>query len=720
VDPRRFDAALSRLVVDGGEALLDQGAVFARPDMRPPEDAQGRRARAELALSCLREGILDGEEDVVVARAALEAASDRSRARRQSELAEAEKLVTRLKADQSRLEAAVTTVDLPQPTQAHTVDVAGFAALAGVIAAGAGQLMPRIVNDSLRRLVGDSVRLQIAPDNSRELILSAVLSAKDETGRLVAVPVTTRVRNASIAGRSCTSAGEALSRMVLADGRSVDDAVAALGLTRRSAVHSARQWLFAHGVSTRSRTSALLDCPIPATKKTAWALINGDESPEDKQLVDRIYTAYFVDTTPWPHSWAINVTSTRRIFSVFAALEGRGRSLAEGVSSAEISQATGLAAATVLQSGEDGRQRRIGGALLRHERDVRVLLPRRCETCGDWLLHVVLSPETVSSQGLVCSGCLTMLDGTPMPSDYAGLWDAMPDMPNNKGDIDTRPVTHLGQPADYSTTPPPGNRSRLVSIKEATQITGKPAHTLRDATNAGELRCTRRGKDKERWFDQADLATYANAHEPRNGHLPGLRGVPTGYLTLKEAAALACVGEHNLRHLALSSDPTCGPLPFARVHANSHADVIIIKQTDLDLVDADWLLRYRAGRITFGRVKAITGLTPAQLRRVMDNGDLPHFKTDGGTAMFDEVTLREWMAGTGRPLTLLLPHQAAARAGVSVDTITRAMGVGDLPSENTSWGHRRLDPDAVDAWRDRRRGTTPSSRPLDGARGETM
>lgn len=50
-----------------------------------------------------------------------------------------------------------------------------------------------------------------------------------------------------------------------------------------------------------------------------------------------------------------------------------------------------------------------------------------------------------------------------------------------------------------------------------------------------------------------------------------------------------------------------------------------------------------------------------------------------------------------RDRSQLTTGQAAERLGVSPDTVARMVDAGELPSERTPRGHRRIPVDAVDA-----------------------
>jgi hypothetical protein len=638
-----LDQALGRAIASGACDILNRAAPLHVAAREQRDDAAEATRRTKRRLE-LPEAIANATDDRDGARTALKQLVTQ---RREEKLQAFEASLACLNSELDRLERDLT--DAPHPTleTEAELDVSTLAALAGILQGGAGKLLPRLVNDVIRQITAGTLRLDTMPGNPRVGMVRATIHWPSTTGEMLTFEVAEPVKLAAEkhAG-SKSDLGASAAHLVLADGRTLEQCAALLGITRTRALDEAQHWLAARGISNPWRRSSLLDCPVVETKNIVWAALTSTPMPAtcSEAFVELIKATYLTqDVTPWTSTWARDVHLARTSLNVFAAAIGRGQDISTGIRASEIARQLGVTPGEVMTlAGRPTSKPTYRRMFDRHPDDLTVVIPKRCGQCAGWLLHVVRAPETLASDGLICTSCCALPDGTPLPAAYLAQWDGPAGLHNPRAG---GPGTRLGTPEDYQPLHGaiPG-QLRLMRIGEASQALGVPQCRLREWANSGLIRVHRQGRNgRERFFDVAEVARLAAKLEEVPAMMAAGDAMLPGHLGLAQAAEHLQVADFEIRRLALSTPWDQGPLPYRRVRMFGRLPTIALDRRDLDNLDPAWVDAYNRERILIGEASRRTGLSVPAIRRALLAGDLPCVRTRG-TARIRPQDLNTWTA----------------------------------------------------------------------------
>ena len=490
-----LEAARGRAIQQAVEELGD-AAVPAVVRPAPCGTAERDRARREQRHHDLARLVEDAREDLADAQDAYDRNGTTRRAERVEQCAAAARSL------EDERERLATQLDAGSaPNGQSEVDVSTLAAIAGLLQGSGGRPMPAQLNRLVRDAIGESLRVTPRADDPRIGVLAATVTWPAAGGTDIRIDVSGEVAISTLDAKRAIALGESIARRVLAGGHRWHDAVAFAGSTGDNANAAAVRWLRAAGMPRypRWRRSALLDCPVAETKAIAWAQLTGTELPPrtDERFADLVRDTYLADSDlSWGGAWANDVALSRMALQVFADMAGRGEDPGEGLRGADLAAQLGstLRQAMNLAGPDESTDIRLRHVLESHPDDKRVVRPKSCGACGNWLLHVVLAPETAAHHGLVCAQCCALPDGTPLPSGYLALWEHGHD------------GTRLATAQEYlpARRPVPGQRT-LLRIGPAARRIGITAKRLRALANSGQIPVHRRAKGRERLFDPADV-----------------------------------------------------------------------------------------------------------------------------------------------------------------------------------------------------------------------
>lgn len=489
-----LEAALGRAVA---RVATDLGDSAAPPIVHAAAStAQRDRAKIEQRLSELPTLIEHAREDLDDATDALE--RNGATARRAEKVSAAAAQLAALESERERIAGSLSSA--PQ-TRTAQVDLSSLAAIGGLLQGTGGKAMPAQLNRIVKAAIGDTLRVTPNPDDPRRGTATATFTWQTIDGTRVAFDIAEPLTLSTLVAKQHTGLGESLARHVLHEGTAWDEAVASADSTDDNARKAVMRWLCTAGMPRypRWRRSALLDCPIPETKAIAWALLTRTKVPETAApaFVERVRATYLDECDlSWGAQWSRDVTLSRKALRVFQDMAGRGEDPGVGLRGADLAHYIGatLRQTMNLAGPADSSDVRLKHVLESHPDDKRVLRPKTCLSCGHWLLHVVLAPETATHHGLICTVCRALPDGTPLPSAYMALWE------------DGEGATRLASDDQYH----PAVRQlpaaqRPMRIGEAAKCLGISTKALRRLANAGTVPALRPGKGAERWFKPTDI-----------------------------------------------------------------------------------------------------------------------------------------------------------------------------------------------------------------------
>ncbi len=683
------DRAFGRAIEAAAASALGKAAVL-KPLARQLPDVAETQRRQQRRLRELEVALTETQDDVAAARDALAMTST---ARRRERLAETEAELQAIESELARLRQAA--IEIPPVItcveQQAQVQVQTLAGLAGILQGGAGRGLPRVVNDTIRHVTNGTMRLSTKPGNARVVRLTATVSWPAADGHVMALEVCGDIGNAHRTGQLVTGLGQAVADLVLGSGKSLDEARELVRTHRSSSAADltrvAARWLAQHHPISRRMSWALLDCPIQEAKAVSWSIITCDDPPAGVEpgFVELIRATYFGGRHSQHGgfgSWSGRVRSQRLLLSVFTAALGSGQDLSEGMDNATLLRLAGFP--------DTGNVKYVARPLAlfdTHPDNVRALVPRRCPVCGQWLLHVLRTPEV---NGLICRSCCAMPGGPCLPAGYLALWDAI-SRPGSRGVCGTR----LADSEEYRPNAPvPGQASRRLPIGEAAAYLGSTTNRLRAMTNRGQVHAHRSGTGKFRVYDRAELNRLKQQLVAPAERFPGC-GMPPGYMSLRDAAARLNVRVAALRKLALSTAPGVPPLPYRRATIRVGSASIVIAQADVEALEVDWVDANSVDRIPIGLAARRAGVGQFVLRVAADRNELP-YRDVGGKRRFRPQDVDVWVAGPGRTRTMLTPARAAARAGISQPELRAAIRDGRLQPQRTPGGHIRVSSADVD------------------------
>lgn len=489
-----LEAALGRAIA---RVAVDLGESAAPPVLRAvASTAQRDRAKNEQRLSELPTLIEHAREDLGDATEALERRGPTVRRAEKVSAAAAQLAV--LEAERERITGSLSSEPGMLTAQ---LDISSLAAVGGLLQGTGGKAMPAQLNRIVKTAIGDTLRVTPHADDPRRGTATATLTWPTTSGTSVAIDMAEELTLSTLVAKQHTHLGESLARRVLHDGMSWAEAVSAADSAEEHARNAVMRWLRTQGMPRYPRwvRGALLDCPVPETKSLAWALLTETDVAETAapEFVELVRATYFAEShLSWGAQWSRDVTLSRKALRVFQDMAGRGEDPGAGLRGADLALHIGAThrATMNLAGPADSTDIRLKHVLESHPADKRVLRPKACETCGYWLLHVLLAPETAAHHGLICTMCRALPDGTPLPSGYLALWD--------QGETATR----LAFEDEYhpAVQPVPAAQ-RPMRIGEAARNLGISTKELRNLANTGTIATVRPGKGSERWFKPTDV-----------------------------------------------------------------------------------------------------------------------------------------------------------------------------------------------------------------------
>jgi hypothetical protein len=611
-------------------------------DARPlPDPVEQQRLRNQ-RLDELEDLIIRGRDDVEDAEQRLANAGRRGRGveNATAELQQAREDLQALAEEQDRL--SNNPVPEAAETQIRTlaVDVSQPALLFGILDGTAGQALPRVVADTVQRL--SRVRLNVAPDAGlpRMLRVTDILDWLAEDGTVLPLRidfvVENRKRDLGEAARE-RARRETAAALVLRDGHTVDAAADSLGWTRAETVTRIRSWL-AHRspvhVPSRGGRSAIVDCPLPETKRAVWQALTGALPGEQDRAFAELVVPRYLAQVRHANAWVRrDVTLERRVMGVITTLLGQGVDADAGVRPEDLAARAGCTTQQILFLC-DGPGERYRGVLERMPGPGRRVRPRRC-TAGHWLTHVLPTLETETWAGLLCATCRATPDGTRLPPGYFELWNG-PDGQHH--DLRQAAGTVLAE------APPPaapGARPRpLLTIGEAAAYLEVSISALREWSDDGLVACEQRPRRyDERVLDSPAVRALAARWQSTYGQ----RTADDARLTLPQVADRLGVPQHYLRDFLIDT----GKLSVAR--GGARGNMLMFDPADVDAIPAEWPERHSADLLGIGEAAKLLGITSAQLRAAADAGRIPVLVTDGGTRRFRLSDLATHRLESGDP-----------------------------------------------------------------------
>jgi hypothetical protein len=693
------DMAFGKAIEVGAIEILDRAAVLSLIRRNGSDDPVAIAFRQTRLIEIEHE-IENSIDDVLGIRLLVE--SDPTDRRRQK-LEIAESILASLTAEREGLVALVTDSDNASRGRSEVegdveVDIGSLASIAGLLQGAPGKMMPRDVNDTLRKITAGTLRIESSSESPNVGLIRATIHWPSTDGEILTFDICQAVTLARRAG-SKGETGYAAAQLILAQGKTVDETVAMFGgpRTRRSVLLSAMKWLSANGVTNYGMRRSLLDCPVPRTKAVLWSLLTKAPLPEstDTQFAELLKQTYLTGDAMSGRqgTWARNVDLERKVLFAISAWGARGQDIAFGITADELARQIKCRPAEIFRLAGCQSDRKYSTILEHHAGDERVLLPRRCTKCNDWLLHVLRTPETMESDGLICFNCCALPSGIELPEEYLALWDGMRPAKH----IFDAPGSYLRKKSDYQTEGQHSGQQRLMRSGEASRELGIPKGRLTKWSDLGDIACDRKGKGEARNFDPAALAAKAKAVTA--SCVPGMLTsdeIPYGYIALYAAAPEINVGYWNLRELALSTAWDKGPMRY-RIRGAGRRATYVVSEADLASLDPSWLDSCSADRFLISAASVYAGLPQSVIRGAANRGDLKCAIT-GQTRRFLPAELDAWLAGPGRIYKMLSPREAAKSAGVHVDALRRAVEKGNLSGEQTLGGLTRFDPAVVLAW----------------------
>lgn len=489
-----LEAALGRAIA---RVAVDLGDAAAPPIVRAAATtAQRDRAKAEQRLAELPTLIANANEDLQDAQDALD--RNGTTRRRLEKVSAAAAQFAALEAERERLFASLGSESGPREAQ---IEITSLAAIGGLLQGSGGKPMPAQLNRIVTTAIGDTLRVSPDRDDPRRGTVTATLTWKTTEGAAIAIDIAEDLALSTLVAKQHTDLGASIARRVLHDGIAWANAVVEASSTDENARNAVMRGLRTAGMPRypKWQRSALLDCPVPETKAIAWALLTETATPHvaDPGFVDLIRSTYFADCElSWGGQWAKNVALSRKALRVFQDMAGRGDDPGEGLRGCDLAIRIGASHRETmnLAGPHDSTDVRLRHVLESHPDDKRVLRPKKCPMCGQWLLHVLLVPETAAHHGLICTACRSLPDGTPLPAGYLALWDS-----GTNGTV-------LADADDYA--PAMGHvpgQQRQLRIGEAARRLGITTKQLRAHANAGRIPVQRAAHGRERMFVARDI-----------------------------------------------------------------------------------------------------------------------------------------------------------------------------------------------------------------------
>ena len=703
------------------EAVLELGErkltleVRRRSDSEQVKRLRGEIAEAEKEVARLEQEALtqDGLAGVALNQVGDDAAGLYVRAamRLRQDAAAA---LSRCRRLEGQLASAVTS-----DTETLPVDLGSTGALAGLLMGYRGRSVPLEVNDALRRLGLESLRLEKDPSASALVRWSMKIVLPLDDGGAAELQVAGCVRNRKRDGGSTSPVhvDEAMGTALLRDGRSLEEIGVSFGLPREKVVAGIRRWLSRIGVVKRGLRAAIVDVPVEmaATRLLLWCVVSGslEAPPVSRAMRAHVGRTYLGDldhpNTYVRHDCAVARRALRVMRDALPAS-------ADGIGISELARAVGATRREIAELCKPG------GVLIRGHLNRDVLFMRPCphSDCSDapayrWATQYLPVPETMVTGGLLCPTCRRLPDlqfeGVIFDSTYV---DNCLNGPANyrHHDLLAAPGTQVLEQAESVVGSTVSRGSRLFNLLEAASELSISPHLLRrwitdpdDPLPHGQVQ----GQGGAKYVLSRPQLQHARSHA-RLADLQARSALAVhdteleSRLTLGQLADLVQVAEHHLRRRALaghlgevirvrSQDAAAGgpaPLTLSR-------EVYDPTGAGTPELPAEWVARHRRGLLSMEEACAATGLTPFKIRAAVASGELPSWVTDGGTHRFDPEQL-EPCAAKRRARGSMTAARAAARAGVTVSQLDYAVRRGQLSPGRTSGGHARYTESQIDTW----------------------
>lgn len=214
------------------------------------------------------------------------------------------------------------TLDATPLGQGLAVDADRFAAALALLAQTKDKA-PFILHEILREHLTD-LRVYAEPSNPvATFVVGTRFTTQD--GEITIGPIEGKTRNAAVGLTNIGRVGGyqerniALGRAWLFDGVPVDEVMALEGLDARAIRRRAKEGLRDLLPSMQAR-SALLDCPIAATRRAVLAPLLGEALPaggHDGVVAEEIFRIYTAPDFYWTHSWVSESTLRKRTILEF-------------------------------------------------------------------------------------------------------------------------------------------------------------------------------------------------------------------------------------------------------------------------------------------------------------------------------------------------------------------------------------------------------------------
>lgn len=631
----------------------------------------------------------------------------------------------------------------PAETGHGVIDLTNAATLAGLLIGYAGNTAPLEVNQALRQLGLDTLRLQVDPDNSRRVTWTLTLSLPLLDGTTAELPLHGVVRNRrrdQSAAETEAQLTDALARDFLHDAMPLDALADRYTIPRARVVDLLRSWLASHQVRRRGLRGAIVDLPaeLTETRLALWSALTGDQDAAQHLARLRTHLAHtYLRDINHPNAWVRRECglARRALRAMVDALPASG---ADGVDIGDLARVVGATETEIhrLCGNPDSSGRTDGryvAVLVRDPLNRRIVRMRPCPhpDCPAapghrWLSHYLPVPETDGHHGLICPTCMRLGDPAladlTLPASYLEeAWDG-PANPSNF-DLGAGPATVIGNPATYL----PGSRlprtGRLYNITEAGTLLGISNYAVRTwildpddplpstrRTAPGGSRYVLTRETLDSILDSPTLQALRQTH-PRQEE-----PTETGLLTMKQISAATGVVDHFLR--ARVNAGLLSPVGRKHLGAGSSASMLFTP----DVLDgttrpdgtpaplpAEWVQRHHSRLLTTARAAKRVGRTAAEVKAAMNARQLEYRTTDGGTRMLEPEIVDAWDENLRTHGPLLTPHEAAQHIGVTYDHLHAAAESGAVASSRTPGGHRRFTAGALTEWQ--RAGLPPRPTP---------
>jgi hypothetical protein len=593
------------------------------------------------------------------------------------------------------------------------------ASLAGFMSAYAGQQVPTFVNQLLRRHGANSLRLEHHGANSRRVRWSITFTFPLTDGTPAEIALEGYLRNRRRDQDHQINEAEvveAIAEDFLRNGIALDDIVARYGPNRAAVVKRLRGWLQRQGVHRRGLRSAIVDMPtdFAETRGVLWSCLTGELSlPASLEPLRRHIAETYLGEQLHPNSYVReDCTLARQIMTLMR--DGLPVSGERGVDVAELAKATGAtetqinALCTPITKTPTSSER---GILVRDQHNYRVVRLRPCPhvDCSAtpshrYLTHYLPVPETKLYAGLLCTSCGRLPDDALVDLVFpVAYFDTMWEGPADPGNTNVRegPSTVAAIPGAYATRSRLPRSARQYSISEAARFLGVTDWGVRSWVLDPDdpMPATRtQGRSGSRYLI-AQSTLDALEDDPRLERIRQtcareLDPELTGLIPLAALARRTGVAEHFLRKLMYAGSL----VPATRATGMAGSALFLFHPTVADPAEVasaenpltiEWVKRHQSSHASIGQAASSCGMTTNEMRKIIDEGELLAYRTDGGTRVVDAADLTRWTEDRAVRGPWVAPPEATKISGMSSEQLRTAAERGKLSVRRTPGGHRR-------------------------------